>query len=269
MELFGLLAGLEGEPPAANTVVMVIDLKRCLGCFGCETHCKMEHDLSMGPRLIRVMQVGPKKVKGRVRSLYIPMLCYHCNPAPCIPPCPTGAIQKRPRDGIVWIEEEKCIGCRQCMQACPYGAIQYDTRAGKAIKCDFCKHRVDYRKKYSRDEIEQVYRHVLQNGGSLRELVFDEKGNVKRDAKGRLVGKDGEPLSGKRLAQKVKLPEELKFYGLWSACSTKCSSECMTFGYYRNLKGYLEKLREKREIHRIGSIFYALPKDDFPVPRRG
>jgi Fe-S-cluster-containing hydrogenase component 2 len=269
MELFGLLEGLEGKPPSDNTVVMVIDLKRCLGCFSCETSCKMEHDLSLGPRLIRVMQVGPKTVKGRVRTLYIPMLCYHCNPAPCMPACPTAAIQKRPQDGIVWIEAEKCIGCRQCMQACPYGAIQYDTRTGKAIKCDFCKHRVDYRKKYTKDEIEQIYRHILQNGGSLRTVVFDEQGNVKRDNKGRLVDEKGEPLSGRKLAEKIEVPEELMYYGLWSSCSTKCSTECMTFGYYRDLKAYLDELGKKRDVQRIGSIFYALPKDDFPVPRRG
>jgi Fe-S-cluster-containing hydrogenase component 2 len=269
MEFFGILEGLEGRPPSDNTVVMVIDLKRCLGCFGCETHCKLEHDLTLGPRLIRVMQVGPKTVKGRVRNIYIPLLCFHCNPAPCVPPCPTGAIQKRPIDGIVWIEPEKCIGCRQCMQACPFGAIQYDTRTRKAIKCDFCKHRVDYRKKYSKEEIERIYRHVLQNGGSLRKVVFDEKGNVKRDNKGRLIDEKGEPLSGRKLAEKVAPPEELEYYGLWSACSTKCSSECMTFGYYRDLKAYLEELKDKRDIQRIGSIFYALPKDDFPVAKRG
>jgi Fe-S-cluster-containing dehydrogenase component len=198
MEMFGILDGLEGREPTDNTVVMLIDLKRCLGCFSCETSCKMEHDLSIGPRLIRVMQVGPKTVKGRVKNSYIPMLCYHCNPALCVPPCPTGAIQKRPKDGIVWIEPEKCIGCRQCIQACPYGAIQYDTKTGKAIKCDFCKHRVDYRRKYSKEEIEQVYRYILENGGNLREVVFDEKGNVKRDNKGRMMDEKDKPISGLR-----------------------------------------------------------------------
>ncbi len=267
MEMFGILDGLEGREPTDNTVVMLIDLKRCLGCFSCETSCKMEHDLSIGPRLIRVMQVGPKTVKGRVKNSYMPMLCYHCNPALCVPPCPTGAIQKRPKDGIVWIEPEKCIGCRQCIQACPYGAIQYDTKTGKAIKCDFCKHRVDYRRKYSKEEIEQVYRYILENGGNLREVVFDEKGNVKRDNKGRMMDEKDKPISGRRLAEKVDTPEELGYYGLWSACSTKCSTECMVFGYYKDVKKHLRDLDGRRDVQRIGSVYYALPKEDFPVPR--
>jgi Fe-S-cluster-containing dehydrogenase component len=269
MEMFGILEGMEGREPTDSTVVMLIDLKRCLGCFSCETSCKLEHDLPMGPRFIRVMQVGPKTVNGRVKNIFMPMLCMHCDPAPCVPPCPTAAIQKRSKDGIVWIEAEKCIGCRQCMQACPYGAIQYDSRSGKAIKCDFCKHRVDYRRRYSGEDVERIYRHILENGGTIREVVFDEQGNVKRDNKGRMVDDKGQPLSGRKLAEKVEVPEELEYYGLWSACSTKCSSECMTFGYYKDVKRQLKDLEGRRDIQRVGSVYYALPKDDFPVPRRG
>ncbi|NOZ82966.1 MAG: 4Fe-4S dicluster domain-containing protein, partial [Euryarchaeota archaeon] len=100
---------------------MLIDLKRCIGCFSCETSCKLEHELEMGPRLIRVIQVGPREIRGRIRTLYIPMPCFHCSPAACVESCPTGAMQKRSKDGIVFVDSEKCIGCKRCMQACPFG----------------------------------------------------------------------------------------------------------------------------------------------------
>tara|TARA_B100001971_G_C18156283_1_gene518731 strand:+ start:142 stop:945 length:804 start_codon:yes stop_codon:yes gene_type:complete len=266
MQMFGILEGLEGKNPTENTVVMLIDLKRCIGCFSCETSCKMEHELSIGPRFIRVMQVGPKTVKGRVKNIYVPLLCYHCNPAPCVSPCPTGAIVKRPKDGIVWIEPEKCIGCRQCIQACPYGAIQYDTKTGKAIKCDFCKHRIDYRRKWTRNEIKKVYRYV-NRGNNIMPLEFDEKGNVKRDNKGRLIDKEGEAIAGRRLAEKRDTQDEIEYAGLWSACSTKCSTECMIFGYFKDIKKHLKELNNTRDIQRIGSVYYALPKENFPTPR--
>lgn len=122
---------------------MYVDLKRCIGCFACETSCKHEHDLPMGPRLMRLIQVGPKKVGRHTKTIYYPMNCFHCGNAPCIPACPTGAMIKREDNGIVFVDSDKCIGCKQCIQACPFGAPQYDTRSGKVIKCDFCMDRVD------------------------------------------------------------------------------------------------------------------------------
>ena len=44
----------------------------------CETSCKLEHDLPVGPRFIRVMQVGPKKVGKHTKMLFYPMACFHC-----------------------------------------------------------------------------------------------------------------------------------------------------------------------------------------------
>ena len=257
---------VDQREPGDNTVVMLIDLKRCIGCFACETACKLEHDLSMGPRLIRVIQVGPRKVLGRVKTLYIPMLCYHCSPAPCVEACPTGAMQKRAKDGIVFVDSEACIGCKRCMQACPYGAPQYDSRTGRVVKCNFCMQRVDYRRTYTRDELQKIYRYTYKHGGEVRIPVADEVGNIKRDNKGRLVDEKGEPLSGKRLAEVGRGVESITYEGLWSACATKCSTEAMTFGYYKDVKKVIEKKAENRRIIRVGSVYYALPGDDFPEP---
>ncbi len=130
-----------GIPP--DHLSFFVDLSRCIGCFSCETSCKLEHDLPMGPRLMRVMQVGPKRVGKHLKTIYYPMNCFMCGNAACVEACPTGAMIKRAKDGIVYVDSEKCIGCKRCMQACPFGAVQWDSRTNKVIKCDYCMHRVD------------------------------------------------------------------------------------------------------------------------------
>jgi len=52
-------------------------------------------------------------------------------------------MQKRTRDGIVFVEEKLCVGCKCCISACPWGTPQWDAAAGKAVKCDYCRDRVD------------------------------------------------------------------------------------------------------------------------------
>jgi Fe-S-cluster-containing dehydrogenase component len=52
-------------------------------------------------------------------------------------------MQKRSEDGIVFVDPEKCIGCKQCIYACPWGVPQWDPERQKAVKCDLCKDRID------------------------------------------------------------------------------------------------------------------------------
>jgi Fe-S-cluster-containing dehydrogenase component len=70
------------------------------------------------------------------------MPCMHCEKPACLEVCPTGAISKRPEDGVVLINEGKCIGCRYCSWACPYGAVGFDAERRVADKCTYCEHRL-------------------------------------------------------------------------------------------------------------------------------
>ncbi len=126
----------------SNQWQMFHDPSRCIGCFGCEVHCKLEHDVPVGPRQCRIIQVGPKVIGGKLKTSFIWTACNHCDPAPCVEACPTGAMQKR-TDGIVFVDEKACIGCKSCIAACPFGAPQFNPVTKKVIKCDYCKDRVD------------------------------------------------------------------------------------------------------------------------------
>ena len=119
------------------------DSERCIGCMACEVHCKSNKSLPIGPALCKNLSVGPVMVNNVPRVRFVFMPCFHCEEPWCLNVCPSGAIQKRASDGIVFIEPGLCIGCKSCITACPWGACQWDPETAKAVKCDYCKDRLD------------------------------------------------------------------------------------------------------------------------------
>jgi len=119
------------------------DQRRCICCRACEVHCKTEKDLPVGPRFCEIVEIGPKVVGGAPRMHFQFMPCFHCEQAWCVAACPTGAMRKRQSDGIVWVEQEACIGCKACLTACAWGVPQWNAATGKVFKCDYCKDRID------------------------------------------------------------------------------------------------------------------------------
>lgn len=114
----------------------------CIGCRACEIACKDKNGLPPGPRFRRVMYVEG----GRYPEVYaykVNMSCNHCAEPACLPTCPTGAIYKRKKDGIVDIDSSLCIGCRRCEAACPYGAPQYIPEWNVVSKCNLCVDEID------------------------------------------------------------------------------------------------------------------------------
>jgi Fe-S-cluster-containing dehydrogenase component len=119
-----------------DKVSMVFRRKDCMGCHACEVACKQEHALGVGPRLIKVIENGPD---------FIPVYCHHCAKAPCAEACPVDAISRND-EGIVLIDENACIGCRDCIEACPFNAMQFDEQDETAVKCDLCIERLTDKK---------------------------------------------------------------------------------------------------------------------------
>lgn len=135
---------------------LVIDLDVCVGCQACVINCKAWNSGGYGAPLADKEPFG-KNPSGawlnRVHGfetvsdngtavVHFPKSCLHCDDAPCVTVCPTGASIKRSEDGIVLVDEEKCMGCGLCAWACPYGAREMDPSEGVMKKCTLCIDRI-------------------------------------------------------------------------------------------------------------------------------
>lgn len=127
-----------------------IDLVKCTGCKTCVIACKDAHSLPVGTNYRKVIEFvegdWKKDASGAwvqdVSGYYVPIACNECADPACVKICPTKAHFKRESDGLVLIDEKKCIGCGACAQACPYGAPVLDETAHKMHKCDACADRL-------------------------------------------------------------------------------------------------------------------------------
>ena len=136
---------------------LVIDLDICVGCHACVVSCKEWNtggygaplsdqqpygDEPVGTWLNRVHTFEVKPENAHARIVHFPKSCLHCEDAPCVTVCPTGASFKRSDDGIVLVNESSCIGCGLCAWACPYGAREMDGAEKVMKKCTLCVDRI-------------------------------------------------------------------------------------------------------------------------------
>ncbi len=171
--------GFDTEVDPSKKFGLVIDVGACIGCRTCMWACKEENNTpdTISPLWIEVFQLDSatdltghpsydELRKGATTSYtqspqdgkwYMPVACFHCDNAPCVKVCPTGATYKA-RDGLVLMDYEKCIGCRLCVVACPYSSRRFNWHKpsgygentnelvpkrpmGVAEKCTLCVHR--------------------------------------------------------------------------------------------------------------------------------
>ena len=134
--------------------VMVVDLSKCKNAKKCVVACDKHHNLTPDRPYIKVLEM---KDNDKSSPYWMPKKCFQCDNPPCVKVCPVGATYKR-TDGIVLIDNERCIGCRFCMAACPYSARIFNwgsppegklnlpyspetslpSKIGTVAKCDFC-----------------------------------------------------------------------------------------------------------------------------------
>lgn len=147
-------------PPSTKKLGLVIDLDTCVGCHACATSCKEwnaggisgplvdERPYGKDPQGVWFNRVHSYEVDADAATgqpamtLHFPRSCLHCETPACVTVCPTGASYKRAADGIVLVDEDKCIGCKLCSWACPYGAREYSAVDGVMKKCTLCVDRI-------------------------------------------------------------------------------------------------------------------------------
>ena len=140
---------------------MIVDLNICTGCMTCVIACKQENLTRPGIQWNKVLELENATFD---HITYFRHACMHCDDPPCVDDCEAEAISKR-ADGIVLIDQKKCVGSGNCLDACPYGVPQLNPDktyfpgktlpfeknaapyrmqiSGKASKCSFCAHRID------------------------------------------------------------------------------------------------------------------------------
>ena len=136
--------------------VMVIDLAKCKNARKCVQDCQKGHHLPAHQEFMKVLLMQETEESS---PYWMPKPCFHCDKPLCVSVCPVGATFKR-SDGIVLIDNERCIGCKFCMTGCPYSARQFNWKhhkefddmknvkyspetsvpgvEGTVSKCDFC-----------------------------------------------------------------------------------------------------------------------------------
>ena len=154
------------EGYANRKFVMVVDLAKCRNALKCQDSCNKNHYITGDNAWLKVYKMQESK---ETAPYWMPMICQHCDEPACVTVCPVDATFKR-RDGIVSIDNERCIGCRFCMAACPYSVrvfnwsepnqeflmsmtdhsaehspdhMGHPSIKGTVDKCDFCPHMID------------------------------------------------------------------------------------------------------------------------------
>ena len=110
------------EGIAGKRWIWVIDLSKCKNARKCMGACISAHHLRSEQVHINVLMMQESK---ETPPYYMPKPCQHCDNPPCVAVCPVDATFKR-QDGIVLIDNERCIGCRFCIAACPYSARTFN-----------------------------------------------------------------------------------------------------------------------------------------------
>lgn len=126
---------------------MVVDLRKCVGCQACTVGCSIENQAPIGQFRTTVKQYEVTLDDGStafqdVKSFMLPRLCNHCDNPPCVAVCPVQATFQR-EDGIVMVDNSRCVACAYCVQACPYDARFINEETLTADKCTFCAHRLE------------------------------------------------------------------------------------------------------------------------------
>lgn len=118
---------------------MVHDETKCIGCNACADACRETNRVPDGVSRLKITRIGPSGEYPDQTYRFVRESCQHCEDAPCVRVCPTGAAFIDKATGIVTVDSWKCVGCQYCIAACPYQVRFINPETNAADKCDFCR----------------------------------------------------------------------------------------------------------------------------------
>jgi len=139
-----------------NQYAILFDITRCSGCRACENACKNWWNLpadkttfsktftnppDLTPNTWLLVKYYEVPTESGLQLRFANERCMHCDDPACAKVCPADAITKY-SEGPVVIDEDKCIGCKYCIDACPFDIPRYDEETNKVYKCNMCIDRV-------------------------------------------------------------------------------------------------------------------------------
>ncbi len=122
---------------------IVVYPQKCLACRTCELACALTH--AQSEDLVEAVVHGDAQPRVYIEAagqLAVPLQCRHCEDAPCVQICPSGALVRLDPESPGVVDQEKCIGCEFCVQVCPFGVIHLAQNGKAIIKCDLCADRL-------------------------------------------------------------------------------------------------------------------------------
>ncbi len=123
--------------------VLIVEPDNCVGCRNCVVACSVDrHSLSKDfvSALTETPRPEPRIRLKQVADKPVPVPCRHCEHAPCVLACPSGAMSIA-EDTSVLYDQERCIKCFMCAAACPFSACYVSEDASYVVKCDLCPNR--------------------------------------------------------------------------------------------------------------------------------
>ncbi|MBN1411398.1 MAG: 4Fe-4S binding protein [Spirochaetales bacterium] len=124
--------------------ILYINVETCMACHSCRLACAVAHSESknLGEAILEEKKEFPRIILEKIEDVVVPIHCRHCEDAPCITVCPSGAISREDQESPVVLNREKCIGCQACVIVCPFGVIKKGADGKTLIKCDLCIERL-------------------------------------------------------------------------------------------------------------------------------
>ena len=228
-----------------------IDLNSCIGCGACVIGCQAENNISVvgknhvlqshemhWMRIDRYFSGMPED-PDTIQTIFQPMMCQHCDNAPCENVCPVSATNHS-SEGLNQMAYNRCIGTKYCANNCPYKVRHFNWMDWNGADCFADNIYEDYR----RDDInDDLTRMVLNPDVTVRSRGVMEKCTfcVQRLQEAKLTAK--------------KLGRPMKDGEARTACQQACPTDAIMFGNMNDKESNIYKLRRQEQVERT---FYVL-----------